>query len=85
MPPEGYSTITVPDEVFERVTEVMIEYDYDGIADAVDTASAVALKLTKQLWLSSSLNDSRNEPQNRKTALLREKRLNYGNVRWGTL
>jgi hypothetical protein len=43
MPPEGYSTITVPDEVFERVTEVMIEYDCDSIADAVDTASAVAL------------------------------------------
>jgi hypothetical protein len=44
MPPEGYSTITVPDEVFERVTEVMIEYDCDSIADAVDTASAVALE-----------------------------------------
>ena len=43
MPPDGYSTITVPDEVFERVTEVMIEYDCDSIADAVDTASAVAL------------------------------------------
>jgi hypothetical protein len=44
MPPEGYSTITVPDEVFERVTEVMIEYDCDSIADAVDIASAVALE-----------------------------------------
>ena len=44
MPPEGYSTITVPDEVFERVTEVMVEYDCDSIADAVDTASAVALE-----------------------------------------
>ena len=44
MPPEGYSAITVPDEVFERVTEVMIEYDCDSIADAVDTASAVALE-----------------------------------------
>ena len=43
MPPEGYSTITVPDEVFERITEVMIEYDCDSIADAVSTASAVAL------------------------------------------
>ena len=43
MPLEGYSTIIVPDEVFERVTEVMIEYDCDSIADAVDTASAVAL------------------------------------------
>jgi hypothetical protein len=33
----------VPDEVFERVIEVMIEYDCDSIADAVSTASAVAL------------------------------------------
>ncbi|GAA0474051.1 hypothetical protein MUK72_16710 (plasmid) [Halococcus dombrowskii] len=44
MPPEGYNTITVPDEVFEQVTEVMIEYDCDSIADAVATASAVALE-----------------------------------------
>ena len=43
MPPDGYSTITVLDEVFERVIEVMIEYDCDSIADAVSTASAVAL------------------------------------------
>ena len=44
MPPEGYSAITVPDEVFEQVTEVMIEHDCDSIADAVATASAVALE-----------------------------------------
>ncbi|PSP65290.1 hypothetical protein BRC77_01835 [Halobacteriales archaeon QH_8_64_26] len=44
MSPEGYSTITVPDEVFEQVTTVMIEYDCESIADAVATASAVALE-----------------------------------------
>ena len=44
MPPEGYSSITVPDEVFEQVTEVMIEYERESIADAVATASAVALE-----------------------------------------
>ena len=44
MPPEGYNAITVPDEVFEQVTKVMIEYDCDSIADAVATASAVALE-----------------------------------------
>ena len=44
MPPEDYSAITVPGEVFEQVTEVMIEYDCDSIADAVATASAVALE-----------------------------------------
>jgi hypothetical protein len=35
MPPEGYSSITVPDEVFEQGTTVMIEYDCESIADAV--------------------------------------------------
>jgi len=44
MSPESYSTITVPDEVFEQVTTVMIEYDCESIADAVATASAVALE-----------------------------------------
>ena len=44
MPPEGYNAITVPDEVFEQVIEVMIEYDCDSIADAVATASAIALE-----------------------------------------
>ena len=43
MPPEGYDAITVPNEVFEQVTEVIIKCDCDSIADAVATASAVAL------------------------------------------
>jgi hypothetical protein len=44
MPPEGYNSITVPDEVFEQLTEVMIEYECGSIADAVAAASAVALE-----------------------------------------
>ena len=44
MPPEGYNSITVPDEVFEQFTEVMIEYERDSIADAVAAASAIALE-----------------------------------------
>jgi hypothetical protein len=44
MPPKGYNAITVPDEVLKQITEVMIEYDCDSIADAVATASAVALE-----------------------------------------
>ena len=44
MPPKGYSSITVPDEVFEQGTTVMTEYDCESIADAVATASAVALE-----------------------------------------
>lgn len=44
MPPEGYNSITVPDEVFQQLLAVMTEYNCDSIADAVATASAVALK-----------------------------------------
>jgi hypothetical protein len=44
MPPEGYNAITVPDEDFEQVTTVMIEYDCNSTANAVATASAVALE-----------------------------------------
>ena len=44
MSPEGYSSITVPDEVFEQGTTVMIEYDYKSVADVVATASAVELE-----------------------------------------
>ena len=44
MPPECYSSITVPDEVVEQGTTVMIEYDCESVADAVATTSAVALE-----------------------------------------
>ena len=44
MPPESYNSITVPDEVFEQLTEVVIEYECDSIADAVVAASAIALE-----------------------------------------
>ncbi|QAU11368.1 hypothetical protein EKH57_00425 (plasmid) [Halorubrum sp. BOL3-1] len=43
MPPEGYQTITVSDEVFQQVLAVMTEYECDSAADAVGTASAIAL------------------------------------------
>ena len=35
MPPEGYQTITVSDEVFQQVLAVMTEYECDSVADAV--------------------------------------------------
>jgi len=44
MPPEDYSSITVPDEVFEQGTTVMIEYSCESIADAAAAASAIALE-----------------------------------------
>lgn len=43
MPPEGYHTITVSDEVFQQVLAVMTEYECESVADAVATASAIAL------------------------------------------
>lgn len=43
-PPNGYTSITVPDEVFEHLTEVMSEYECESIVDAVAVASAVALE-----------------------------------------
>jgi hypothetical protein len=43
MPPDGYHTITVSDEVFQQVITVMTEYECDSVADAVATASAIAL------------------------------------------
>lgn len=44
MPPDGYTSLTVSEEVFEQLVAVMTEYDCDGIADAVETASTVALE-----------------------------------------
>jgi len=43
MPPDGYHTITVSDEVFQQVVAVMSEYECESVADAVATASAIAL------------------------------------------
>lgn len=43
MPPDGYHTITVSDEVFQQVVAVMTEYECESVADAVGTASAIAL------------------------------------------
>lgn len=44
MPPDGYTSLTVSEDVFEQLCTVMTEYDCDSIADAVDTASTIALE-----------------------------------------
>jgi len=44
MPPEGFNTVTVSDDVFRLLTEVMAEYECESISKAVETASLVALK-----------------------------------------
>ena len=43
MPLDGYNTITVSEDTFGLLTEVMDEYDSESIADAVETASVIAL------------------------------------------
>jgi hypothetical protein len=43
MPLDGYHTITVSDWVFQQVIAVMTEYECESVADAVGTASAIAL------------------------------------------
>jgi hypothetical protein len=44
MPPDGYTSLTVSEDVFEQLVTVMAEYDCDSIADAVETASTIALE-----------------------------------------
>jgi len=44
MPPDGYNSLTISDEVTEQLALVTAEYDCDSLADAVVTASAIALE-----------------------------------------
>jgi hypothetical protein len=44
MPPDGYTSLTVSEDVFKQLVTVMAEYDCDSIADAVETASTIALE-----------------------------------------
>jgi hypothetical protein len=44
MPPEGYNSLTVSDEVMEQLAIVMAEYDCDSLSDAVETASVITLE-----------------------------------------
>lgn len=44
MPPDGYQAITVDDETFKKLTEVMIEYECDSVSEAVTAAATIALE-----------------------------------------
>ena len=44
MLPEGFKTITVNDEVFKLLTELVVTHDCESISDAVETALIVALE-----------------------------------------
>lgn len=44
MPPDGFQAITVDEETFELLAQVMVEYDCDSVAEAAETAATIALE-----------------------------------------
>ena len=44
MPPEGYTNLTVSDDVLELLIEISTEYDCSSYPEAVETAAVVALE-----------------------------------------
>ena len=44
MPPEGYTNLTVSNDVLALLAEVGAEYDCDSYPEAVETAAVVALE-----------------------------------------
>lgn len=44
MPLDGYTSIIVSEDVVEQLTEIMIEYECESLANAVAAASAIALE-----------------------------------------
>lgn len=44
MPSEGYTVTTVSDELVEKLTAVMIEYDCETLTEAVEITSDIALE-----------------------------------------
>ncbi|MFC6766864.1 hypothetical protein [Natrinema soli] len=43
MPPEGYTTVTISDEVAVKLSQVMIRHDLGTMAMAIDYAAQLAL------------------------------------------
>jgi hypothetical protein len=44
MPPEGYRAITIDEETFELLTQVMVKYDCGSVAEAIEKSANVALE-----------------------------------------
>jgi metal-responsive CopG/Arc/MetJ family transcriptional regulator len=38
MPPDGYITVTLSDDVIEKLTEIMVAHDCDSYAEAIEFA-----------------------------------------------
>ena len=43
MPPEGYTTVTISDELAEKLTRIMAQYDRSSYAEAIEYTVDTAL------------------------------------------
>ena len=59
MPPDGYYTITVSDEVFQQVIAVMTEHECESVADAVSSGPQ---------WPAEALHERQLSPDSDRTA-----------------
>jgi len=44
MPPEGCLAITIDEETFELLTRVIVKYDCDSVAEAIEKSATIALQ-----------------------------------------
>ena len=44
MPPEGFPAITIDEETFGLLTQVMVKYDCNSVAEAIEKSADVALE-----------------------------------------
>lgn len=42
MPPDGYTTITIPDETAAKLADLVVAHDLGSVAEAVDFAADAA-------------------------------------------
>ena len=43
MPPEGYTTVTISDELAEKLTRIMVDHDRSSYAEAIEYAVATTI------------------------------------------
>ena len=48
MPPDGYNSLSVSDEVMEQLALVMTEYDYESLPDVISAVLAILLSVMKR-------------------------------------
>jgi hypothetical protein len=54
MPPEGYTTVTINEEVAAKLAQVMVRHDVESMSLAIDQAAQLALDLDLATFLSVS-------------------------------